>query len=187
MNGALRRIGILLATLGAIVGAGCHNMEHQSRYDPLEPSAFFADGRSARMPVVGTVPRGASATDSTARSGRDASGQVLTRLPVPVTPELLRTGQERYDIYCAPCHSRTGDGTGMIARRGYRQPPSFFEPRLMAKPPGYLFDVMTHGFGAMPPYDYLLDVDERWAVASYIRALQLLRPRTAGPAAELAR
>ncbi|MGE3275722.1 MAG: cytochrome c [Vicinamibacterales bacterium] len=178
----MRRRALLL--LLAAFAAGCHNMERQSRYDPLEASELFPDGRSARLPVTGTVPRGGTA-DRALETGRTPAGAYVARIPVPVTADLLRTGEERFDIYCSPCHSRTGDGTGMVARRGYRQPPSFHDPRLLDKRPGYVYEVLTHGYGAMPPYDYLLDPRERWAVVAYIRVLQLLGPKVPAGDAEV--
>lgn len=166
-------------TLAACIG----NMEDQPRYDPLEASAFFDDGRSARMIVEGTVPRSVGRLEPAVVSGTDASGPV-TRVPVPLTGALLRVGQSRFDIYCAPCHGRTGLGDGMIVRRGFRRPPSYFEPRLLAVTPGYIYDVLVNGFGAMPPYAGVLAIDERWAVVAYVQALQRLGtpPPTTGAA-----
>jgi hypothetical protein len=147
-------------------------MADQPRYDPLEPSAFFADGQSARQPVPDTVARGQLRDDTLLFTGKE-NGQDATRFPYPVTHEVLERGQDRFEIYCAPCHGRTGDGDGMIVRRGFIAPPSFHTDALRAAPVGHLFDVETNGLGAMPSYASQVPVRDRWAVAGYIRALQL--------------
>ena len=96
-------------------------------------------------------------------------------MPFPATEEVLRRGQNRYSIYCTPCHSETGDGNGMIVQRGYRRPPSYLDPKLLNAPIGHFYDVMTNGFGAMPDYAAQVTPHDRWAIAAYIRALQLSR------------
>ncbi len=101
-----------------------------------------------------------------------------TTFPFPVTKEVMDRGEERYNIFCAVCHSRTGDGLGMVVRRGYRRPPSFHDDRLRQAPPGYLFDVITNGFGAMPDYAAQITPRDRWAIVAYIRALQLSQQGT---------
>ena len=105
-------------------------------------------------------------------------GQLVTEFPMPVTAEVMARGQERFNVFCTPCHGRTGDGTGMIVQRGFRQPPSYYEDRLVNAPVGYLYDVMTNGFGAMQDYAAQVPVADRWAIAAYIRALQLSRRGT---------
>jgi len=151
--------------------AACRpNMLEQPRIDPFEPSAVFEDGSSARLPVADTVARGALTPDVVPPGDQGASRDAF---PVAITLERLERGRERFDIYCAPCHSRTGNGDGMVVRRGFRQPPSYFEPRLLEAPPRHFVDVITDGFGAMPPLGYLVAVDDRWSIAAYIRALQL--------------
>jgi mono/diheme cytochrome c family protein len=166
--------------VGALVVllAGCRQDMHDApRYEPYEKSDFFADGRSARPLVAGTVARGHLREDTPAATGKMGSLFVATA-PVPVTLELLRRGQERYGIYCSPCHGLTGAGDGMVVRRGFRRPASFHDPRLRAQPDGYIFDVVTHGFGAMPDYAAQVPVPDRWAVVAYIRALQLSQNAT---------
>jgi len=149
--------------LGLFTAVACRQaMEDQPRYEPLEASTFFPDGRSSRPLLPGTVARGH--LDDTAPPG-DAP-------PFPVTREVLDRGEERYDIFCSPCHDRVGTGDGMVVRRGYTRPPSFHIDRLREAPPGHFFEVMTKGFGAMPSYAAQVPAQDRWAIAAYIRALQ---------------
>ena len=163
--------------VASVVSACRQDMHDAPRYEPLEASTFFTDGRSSRMLVANTVPRGQLREDEHLYTGRVA-GQLATEFPMPVTAETMARGQERFNVFCAPCHSRTGDGTGMIVLRGFRQPPSYHEERLVNAPVGYLFDVMTNGFGAMQDYSAQVPVADRWAIAAYIRALQLSRSGT---------
>lgn len=149
-------------------------MAKQPRYDPLEESVFFEDGQSARHLPPGTVARGALGSDTHLNRGL-IDGASAELFPFSVTLAVLERGQERYNIYCAPCHSRTGNGDGMIVRRGFTRPSSFHEERLRKAPPGYIFAVITNGFGAMPGYRYQVSVEDRWAIIAYIRALQLSR------------
>jgi len=153
-------------------------MHDAPRYEPLEASAFFTDGRASRMLVANTVARGQLKEDEHLYSGKIA-GQLATEFPMPVTTEVMARGQERFNVFCSPCHSRRGDGTGMIVQRGFRQPPSYHEERLVNAPVGHFFDVMTNGFGAMQDYSAQVPVADRWAIAAYIRALQLSRRGTA--------
>jgi mono/diheme cytochrome c family protein len=154
---------------------GCRqDMHDQPRYEPLEASTFFVDGSSARTPVTGTVARGQLPPDTYFFTGK-VDGQLGNALPFPLTRQLLERGQERYNIYCVPCHDRVGTGQGMIVRRGLRQPPSFHSARLREVPLAHYFDVMSNGFGAMMDYAVQLKPRDRWAIAAYIRALQLSR------------
>jgi mono/diheme cytochrome c family protein len=146
-------------------------MYDQPRYKPLAKSEFFGDGRSARPLVEGTVARGT--LDPSAATGGSAPGLLATVLPVPLSRELLARGRERYGIFCAPCHDGTGGGRGMVVRRGYRPPPSLHIERLRDAPVGHLYDVMTRGLGAMPDYAQQIPPADRWAIAAYVRALQL--------------
>jgi mono/diheme cytochrome c family protein len=147
-------------------------MAEQPRYDPLEPSAFFDDGRSARPLVPGTVARGYAHLDER-RFGGQVAGEPADTLPLPVTRQLLARGQERYDIYCSPCHDRIGNGQGMIVRRGFSSPPSFHSERLRQAPIRHFFSVITDGYGTMSDYAAQVPPHDRWAIAAYIRALQL--------------
>jgi mono/diheme cytochrome c family protein len=152
-------------------------MHDQPKFIPLRSSDFFRDGRSARVPVEGTVARGHLRDDEHLFTGK-VNGKLVEALPFPVTRELLERGQERYNIYCTPCHSRVGDGSGVIVQRGYRRPESFHVERLRQAPVGHYFDAMTRGFGAMPDFASQISPPDRWAIAAYIRALQLSQHAT---------
>jgi mono/diheme cytochrome c family protein len=147
-------------------------MHNQPKYLPLRESDFYADRRSARPLVEGTVARGDLQQDTYYYTGK-VNGQPGNELPMPVTKELLDRGQERFNIYCSPCHSKLGDGNGMIVQRGFKAPPSYNTDRLRQAPIGHFYDVMTNGFGAMSEYKSQVSVADRWAIAAYIRALQL--------------
>jgi hypothetical protein len=167
-----------LALLAIMALAGCRqDMHDQPRYKPLAESRFYDDLRSERDPVEGTVARGELREDTYFYTGKigNTPGDVM---PFPVSMEVLNRGEQRYNIYCAPCHSRIGDGNGMIPQRGYRQPPSYHLDRLRKAPIGYFFDVMTNGFGAMPDYASQIPPRDRWCIAAYIRALQLSQNAT---------
>ena len=158
--------------LSALALAACRQDMHDApRYEPLEASTFFLDGRSARLPVANTVARGQLREDPLLYEGK-IDGQLANEFPMPVTAEVMARGQERFNVFCSPCHGRTGQGNGMVVQRGFRAPPSYHEDRLRNAPVGYFFDVMTHGFGAMQDYAAQVPVADRWAIAAYIRALQ---------------
>jgi Cytochrome C oxidase, cbb3-type, subunit III len=153
--------------------AGCQQkMADQPRYEPLAKSDFFGDERSARPLVEGTVARGQLRSDEDLYTGK-VNGRLTETLPFPVTKDVLLRGQERFDIFCSPCHDRIGNGQGMVVRRGLRPPPSFHIDRLRTAPAGHFFDVITHGFGSMPDYAAQVAPKDRWAIVAYIRALQL--------------
>lgn len=153
-------------------------MHDQPRMKPLRRSDFFADAREGRPLLPGTVARGQLNEDAYFLTGFVAPGQYGDKLPFPLTAEVLARGQERFNIYCSPCHSRIGDGNGMIVQRGYRKPPSFHTEGLRNVPLGHFVDVMTNGFGAMPDYSQQVPPSDRWAIAAYIRALQLAQNAT---------
>jgi len=162
----------LLALL-ILLSTGCRrDMQDQPKYIPLRESAFFGDARSARPIVAGTVARGQLRDDELLYTGK-MNGADATMFPFAVDDRVMARGQERFDIYCSPCHGRTGLGDGMVVRRGYRGPPSFHQDRLRDAPAGHFFDVITNGFGAMPDYAAQIRVEDRWAIVAYIRALQL--------------
>lgn len=171
------RTSRLLAGLCLLLPAlGCRqDMHDQPKYEAYEASDFFLDGRASRAPVPGTVARGWLREDAHLYRGIGPDGQFATDFPMPVDAALLARGHERFDIYCSPCHGRTADGEGMIVRRGFKQPQSFHQPRLRQVAVGYFFDVMTNGFGEMSSYAAQVPVEDRWAIAAYIRALQLSR------------
>ena len=164
--------GALVLSL-AVLSACRQDMHDQPKYIPLRPSDFFADGRSARPLIEGTVARGYLDANVLLYTGKGPDGKPSNEFPMPVTKELLLRGQQRFNIYCSPCHDRTGSGNGMIVRRGYRRPPTYHSDRLRQQPNGYFFDVITRGFGAMPDYAAQVQPEDRWAIVAYIRALQL--------------
>jgi mono/diheme cytochrome c family protein len=196
-----------LVVLALCASACRQDMHDQPKYKPLRPSSFFDDSRSARPLVEGTVARGQLREDVLFYTGRTdraqqaaqtgggvgtpqpaATGEAPTPapsmqgfanvFPFPVTLEVVNRGEERYNIYCSVCHDRTGSGLGMVVRRGYRRPPSLHIDRLRQAPAGYLFDVITSGFGAMPDYSAQIAPRDRWAIVAYIRALQLSQQGT---------
>jgi mono/diheme cytochrome c family protein len=169
---------LLIAAFVLLVVPGCRqDMHDQPKYQPLEASTFFKDGRASRPRVPGTVARGRRDDDAVLVSGK-ADGKLTEVFPAPVTKATLERGHQRFDVYCSPCHDRAGTGRGMIVERGYKQPSSFHDERLRGMPPGYFFDVMTNGFGVMPSYAAQVPVADRWAIAAYVRALQLSQHAT---------
>jgi len=162
-----------LALLG-LLGFGCRqDMHDQPRHEPLEPSTFFANGSSSRSQVEGTVARGTLLDDVAFITGRTAEDRFVSALPLPLTRPLLEHGRSRFNAFCSPCHGRLGDGGGMVVQRGFKQPESFHELRLVESRVGYFFDVMTNGFGQMSSYAAQIDPADRWAIAAYVKALQL--------------
>jgi mono/diheme cytochrome c family protein len=163
-------------------------MHDQPKYIPLRESTFFSDARSARPVIEGTVARGQLRDDELMYTGK-VRGEDATVFPMRVDEPVMARGQERFNIYCSPCHGRTGQGDGMVVRRGYRRPPSIHAERLRTAPVGHFFDVMTNGFGAMPDYAAQIKVEDRWAIIAYIRALQLSEHATLAdvPAADRSR
>ncbi|HKV47468.1 MAG TPA: cytochrome c [Candidatus Acidoferrales bacterium] len=162
----------------AFLVSGCRlDMHIQPKYLPYEPSSFFADGRSERPMVPGTVARGELRTDTLLFTGME-NGVEANRFPFPITKADLERGRERFNVYCTPCHDYTGSGNGMIVQRGFPHPPSFHSDRLRQAPVGHFFGVMTNGFGAMYSYADRVDVGDRWRIAAYIRVLQLSRNAT---------
>jgi mono/diheme cytochrome c family protein len=173
-----------------VIAAGlsaCRQDMHDSpRYRPYRASEFYADGSSARPLVEGTIPRGFLREDTHLYEGK-VNGQQATSFPFPITRADLDRGEERYNIYCSPCHGRTGEGNGMVVQRGFKTAASYHVDRLRNAPVGYFFDVMSNGFGAMPDYKAQIPVDDRWRIVAYIRALQLTHNATAAdvPADEM--
>ena len=165
---------VALLALLALTTAGCRqDMHDQPKLKPYRSSEFFANGSGFREMPAHTVARGTLREDAALFTGKLADGSPVTDLPVPMTKALLLRGQERYNIFCSPCHGRLGDGRGMVVQRGYKQPTSYHDERLRQAPVGYFFDVMTNGFGVMSSYAPQVPVADRWAIAAYIRALQL--------------
>jgi mono/diheme cytochrome c family protein len=162
----------------ALLAVGCRQkMANQPKYDPFEPSDFFADGMSARPRIPGTVARGELALDGFISTGK-INGQDGDGFPFPITAEVMNRGEERFNIFCSECHGKLGDGNGMVPARGYRRPQSYHTDTLRVAKTGHFFDVMTNGFGAMPSYAAQVPVTDRWAIIAYIRALQLSQNAT---------
>jgi len=147
-------------------------MHNQPKYVPLRESAFFGDARSARPVVSGTVARGQLHDDALLYTGKTGNADA-TMFPFPIDARVMARGQERFNIYCSPCHGRTGQGDGMVVQRGYRRPPTYHQDRLREAAVGHFFDVITNGFGAMPDYATQIAAEDRWAIIAYVRALQL--------------
>ncbi len=183
-----------VALCGILILSGCYrgrpstkppihtvkDMDHQPKYEPMESSDFFANGAAMRVPPSGTLPAGWPGAESEYAFGRTADGQLVAKIPVQVTMPLLQRGQERFNIYCSPCHSRVGDGQGIVVKRGYLPPPTFHDERLRTVPDGHIFDVITRGVRNMPSYAHQISVDDRWAIVAYFRALQRSRNAAAG-------
>ena len=176
----------LLAAAALMLLSSCReDMQNQPKFIPLRENTFYQDLRSARPLLEGTIARGQLEDDPLLYTGK-VDGKELNQFPFMIGEQDLARGRERYNIYCAPCHSQLGDGNGMIVQRGFKRPPSYFEPRLLKAPVGHFFNVMTNGWGAMGDYSAQIPVADRWRIAAYIRALQLSQTATANdvPAGE---
>ena len=174
-----RRLAAVCLLVGAIGTAGCRqDMHNTPSGQPLRESLFTKNVSTSRAPVEGTVARGTLQDDAAFFTGKEGATAV-NALTFQLTAEILDRGEQRFNIYCAPCHGVSGRGDGMIVRRGYRQPPSFHVDRLQQAPLGHFYDVMTNGFGAMPDYRAQVTPRDRWAIAAYVRALQLSQHATA--------
>jgi Cytochrome C oxidase, cbb3-type, subunit III len=173
MISASRCLLIACAAATLCLSAGCQylrqDMADQPKNRPLSPSEFFADGRSERPLIENTVARGSIADDALVVP-KDSNA-----FPLPVNWALLERGEERYNIFCSPCHGLQGDGNGMIAMRGVKRPPTYHQDRLRQSPSGYFYDVITNGFGQMYGYSAQIPPRDRWAIIAYVRALQLSR------------
>ena len=168
-----RILSSILYLLSSLLLLGCRrDMFTQPYSKPLDRSDFFPNEMASRPIVPNTVARGELREDEPFYTGKVGTN-LVAEFPMPVTRQVLLRGQERFNIYCAPCHSRTGDGNGMIPQRGFPHPPSYHIDRLREAPVGHFFDVITHGYGIMYPYAARVEPKDRWAIAAYIRALQL--------------
>lgn len=170
----LRMLALAVLAFALVACRPEQRMANQPAYQPLEASAFFEDGQSARLPVPGTIARGHLRDDNVFYTGK-VGGEVVDVFPFEIAAADLHRGRERYEIFCSPCHGRGGDGDGMIVRRGYRRPPSFHSDLVRERAAGHFFDVVTNGFGVMPPYASQIPVRDRWLITAYVRALQLSR------------
>jgi mono/diheme cytochrome c family protein len=174
------RLSPFIVVVTIIAVSGCRQrMADQPHQRPLDSSTFFADGMASRPIEPGTVARAGVEENPYVLTGK-INGKPGAALPFPMTAALLARGQERYEIFCSPCHDRLGTGQGMIVRRGFRPARSFHEPRLRDAPAGHFFEVITLGFGPMPSYASQLSPRDRWAVIAYIRALQFSRNARVG-------
>ena len=187
--------GVLLLAVCLMGGACRQDMQDQPKMKPYRGTAFFGDGLAMRQPVPGTIPRGYLRSDSVLFTGKKeksaqstpspspASGNQnpyaddVDTFPFPITEEIVQRGRQRFEIFCSVCHGLSGHGDGMVVRRGYRKAADFHEDRLRQAPVGHFFDVITNGWGAMPSYAHQVPVQDRWAIISYIRALQVAQPK----------
>ena len=170
---------LLISVSCLLLVAGCRqDMHNQPKYRPLRASALFPDGSSARPLIDGTVARGTLHEDEAFFTGKIGTATVK-ELPFRIEEADLNRGEQRFNIFCSPCHDRTGSGKGMVVQRGYRQPPSCHIDRLKQADAGYMFDVISNGFGAMPDYRAQIDPRDRWRIVAYVRALQLSQSGTA--------
>lgn len=169
-------MALLISSIVLLVGCRL-DMHLQPKILPLSQSDFYEDGRGSRSLPPGTIARGQLRDDAYFYTGM-VNGKPGNEMPFPVTREVLERGRERFNIYCAPCHSQLGDGNGMIVQRGFRRPPSYHDPRLRQAPLGHFYDVISNGFGAMPDYAAQVTSYDRWAIAAYIRVLQVSQNAT---------
>jgi len=169
-----RYVSVLIVVIAiALTGSACRqDMHDQPKYTPLRSTPFFGDVRSARPLIAGTVAQGQLHEDPFLETGKIGNADA-TVFPFPVDAAVMARGRERFEIFCTPCHGRTGTGDGMIVQRGYRRPPTYHDDRLRNAPIGHFVDVIANGFGAMPDYSDQVGARDRWAIAAYIRALQL--------------
>lgn len=174
--GPRTRFFCMMALVSLLCGCD-RNMYDQPRMDPYEKTSFFPDGRSARPLVEGTVAMGYAHTDTLFYTGKDGD-KFAAELPFPADEARLKRGQERYNIFCTPCHDQAGYGKGMVIQRGFPKAASFHEERLRNMPVGYFFDVMTRGYSKMPSYAAQVSPEDRWAIAAYIRVLQMSQRAT---------
>lgn len=182
----LRKLSLAgwLGLLGAAMAlSGCTrdgkfqalSMWNESRLKPYEANPMRPSESSSRVPAPGSIARGELRVDDPIRTGR-SGGKLLTTSPLPVTPALLKRGQERYNIYCTPCHSHLGDGQGMLPKRGFPHPPDYAIQRLRDASVGHFYDVITNGYGVMYSYAHSVQPNDRWAISEYIRVIQASRP-----------
>jgi Cytochrome C oxidase, cbb3-type, subunit III len=173
------RVRLLLACVLLLAAGGAcrQDMHDQPKIKAYREAEFFPDRRGMRPIPENTIARGFLNDDDHLFTGK-VNGQVTDEFPFQVTREVLQRGRDRFGIYCTPCHGQTGMGNGMVVQRGFRAPPSFHTEQIRKQPVGHWYDVMTNGFGAMPDYRAQVAPEDRWAIAAYIRALQLSQHAT---------
>jgi mono/diheme cytochrome c family protein len=178
----------LATTFGLVVlAAACRQDMHDNpRFEPLEATSLFPDGRSSRPRVPGTVARGERTWDAHLMEGR-VNGEPATTFPFEITRAVLDRGRQRFEIHCSPCHDRAGTGQGIVVERGLKRPPSLHVERLRQAAPGYVFDVITRGFGSMYDLSDRIVPEDRWAIVAYVRALQRSRNARLEDVSEAAR
>lgn len=175
------KLCILTIFCGLFLLSACRqDMADQPAYRPLQESNFFSDGQASRQLVAGTVARGQLRDDVHLYTGKK-DGQFVATFPFAVDKAVVKRGQERFNIYCAPCHGQLGSGNGMIVQRGFKKAASLYEERLRNQSVGYYFDVISNGYGAMAGYSAQVNVRDRWAIIAYIRALQASQTSTTDP------
>ena len=176
MNAALRHLrGLLVWALSASAGlalGGCDNLKTGTKIKPLTESKFFTDGQSSRHPPAHSIAQDGLRIDTVLFAGRNPDGSLTTQMPWPVNDAVLARGRQQYLVICANCHGADGYGSGIIVRRGFPSPPSYHQDRLREAPVGHFFDVISNGYGVMYPYANIVDVNDRWAIVAYVRALQ---------------
>lgn len=174
----MRTLSLMAMLVALLFTAACRqDMQDQPKYKPLGASRFFADGRDARPIPAGTIARDELNDNDPLHTGQE-NGAFLDTIPISIDSRLLHRGRDRFDIYCSPCHGRTGDGNGMVAERGVKIPANLHTDRLRSVPPGYIYQVIKNGYGAMGDYGDQVPVNDRWAIVAYVRALQLSRNAT---------
>ena len=179
MNSMFHPLPVLLA-LACLSLTGCDNLKSGTKIKPLTESKFFADGLSSRPPPVHSIAYEDLRIDTLLYAGRNPDGTLATQMPWPVNDAVLARGRVQFLAICANCHGADGYGQGIVVRRGFPSPPSYHEPRLLNAPVGHLYDVITNGYGAMYPYKSIVEVNDRWAIVAYIRALQRSQHAAAG-------
>lgn len=167
----MRELSLLFILIACSFFSGCYDMRYQPKFETYEETEFFADGRSARPLVDGTVARGFLREDDHMYKGK-INGHYADTFPFPIDEKILKRGQERYNIYCSVCHDHAGYGRGMVVQRGFKQPPTYHDERMRNMPAGYFYEVIGQGFGVMAGYAAQIKPEDRWAIAAYIRALQ---------------
>lgn len=166
----------VLLVLPLVILAGCRQgLYDQAKYEPYEASVVFPDGAAARPLPAHTVARGHLREDVGYHTGKDAAGQLVPAFPMEVTREVLERGRRRFEIFCSPCHGKTGVGNGMIVQRGFKKPASYLEEWVRVMPPGFFVNAMTEGYGVMPSYASQVPPQDRWAIAAWIQVLQAAR------------
>lgn len=171
----MNRLRIIAVLAGVVLCTACRqDMQDQPKYKPLGQNTFFRDGRNSRPIPANTIAIDELNDNDSYHTGA-SDGAFLDTIPATIDAKLLNRGHDRYEIFCSPCHGRLGDGNGMVAQRGVRAPANFHTDRLRSVPPGYIFQVITNGYGGMGDYGDQVPVDDRWAIVAYIRVLQLSR------------